>query len=83
MNEIEQQEKIHHPDLPFVGVTKDICIQISEWKGIKKIDLRRWWRAPNDTWARSKNGLNVTLEEWNELIEKIGIMDKFVQDHLG
>lgn len=66
----------------ILGVTENVCIELSKFKGNVRVDLRKWFQptGTNEN-VRTKNGLNVSKDEWDAIIEQIGKIDLFVQEN--
>jgi hypothetical protein len=78
MNGIVEQEK----ELKLFPITEGMTAEISRYRGEIRVDIRKWYHDPKSGYARSKNGLNVTLEEWEKLLAAIGEINAFVQQNL-
>ena len=80
-NKIVEQEKANGVEL--FPVTENLIVQVSEFKGKKRIDIRKWfWDQENGKFFRSKKGLNITTEEWDDLISQVDDVGQFVQQQL-
>ena len=65
------------------GVTENICCEVSTYQGRTKIDLRKWFQADNKLFFRTKMGIKMTKDEWNDFIVQVDDIDQFVQAQLG
>lgn len=83
MNEILAQERVENKDVKIYAVGSNIGVQISEFKGKKRIDIRKWWKnQETNKWLRSKNGLNILLDEWDYFVSNIKEIDAFVRKNI-
>lgn len=64
----------------LLEVTDGIFVEVSEFREEKRIDVRRWYQNKDGGFYRTRKGLNVTLDEWNDLVAKIEEVDKYVQE---
>jgi len=81
MNAIVEQEATNKVKL--FGVTENICCEVSTYQGKTKVDIRRWFQAENKLFFRTKIGIKMTKDEWNDLIAQIEDIDQFVQEQLS
>tara|TARA_Y100000310_G_C20418485_1_gene685505 strand:- start:413 stop:637 length:225 start_codon:yes stop_codon:yes gene_type:complete len=59
-------------------IANDINLEVSEYKGNKRVDIRKWYEDGNGDLARTRKGVNMTFDEWDEFLEKIDQMKEFV-----
>lgn len=79
MNKIVQQEAAK--GVKLFPVTENLLVQVSEFKGKKRVDIRKWFKGENtEEFFRSKKGLNITTEEWDDFAAQVGDIDKFVRE---
>lgn len=57
-------------------IGKDIRIQASEYKGKWYVGIRKWYQE-GEEWKPGRQGINLKLEEWNELKDNF---DEIVQE---
>lgn len=58
----------------------DIKIEISEFKGKTRVDIRRWFKVKgSDEFARTTKGISLSLDEWNLLKIKIDDIDQRIK----
>lgn len=75
---VEQEKKA---GVSLFGVTETICVQVSEFKGKMRVDIRKWWQNKEDNkFYRSPKGLNITTDEWDDFVAQIGEIDSFVRE---
>lgn len=76
-NKITDQEK----DPNMFAVTENVICQVSLYKEKKRVDIRKWWYNKDiGKFLRSKNGLNIELDDWNDFVARISDLDLFVQE---
>ena len=81
MQDAVKQEKSSGKVIMSAG--SKVCVEISEFKGQSRIDIRKWFKGREDgTYMRTRNGLNVSKQEWDELMEVFGKVDAFVQENI-
>ncbi|MHA1302158.1 MAG: transcriptional coactivator p15/PC4 family protein [Candidatus Heimdallarchaeaceae archaeon] len=78
MNAIVEQAA--QEGIKLFGVTENICCEVSTYQGKTKVDLRKWFQAENKMFFRTKMGIKMTKDEWDDFIVQIGEIDKFVQE---
>lgn len=79
MNPIVKQEKEKGNKL--LPITENICAEVSEFKGKTYCSIRKWYEK-DGKFFRSKNGINVELEDWNDIISDIENIDAFIQGEI-
>ena len=79
MNPIVEQEKKKGNRL--FSVTENICAGVSEYKGKLYVSIRKWYEM-SGTFYRSGNGLNVLVDDWNDIVANIEDIDSFIQKEL-
>lgn len=72
---VEQEEKKGNKLFP---ITENICVEVSEFKGKTYASIRKWYEKDGNFY-RSGNGLNVELDDWNDIIASIEEIDSFIQ----
>ena len=78
MNPIQKQEEAKGAKV-FV-ILENVLAEVSEYQGKTRIDLRKWYQdSKTELFARSKNGLNLELADWNDFVARIEEVDEFVQ----
>jgi len=77
MNKIVEQEAPKGAVL--MGVTEDMCVQVEKYRGKVRVDVRKWYQNGSSEFARGRNGLNVEISEWDQLMAKIVEINEFVQ----
>ena len=62
--------------------TKDIQVEVSEFRGEKRVDIRRWYQDKNSgEWKRTQKGMNMSLEEWEEFCNQFEDIMEYVQEN--
>jgi len=79
MNPIERQEKEKGNTL--LSITENICAEVSTFKEKTYCSIRKWYEK-DGKFFRSKNGLNVEPEDWDDIISDIENIDAFIQREL-
>lgn len=52
--------------------TKDIKVEVSEFQGKQRVDIRRWYQdKKTGEWGRTGKGLNMSVEEFEALVEQM------------
>ena len=59
-------------------IANDINLEVSEYKGNKRVVIGKWYEDGNGDLARTRKGVNMTFDEWDEFLEKIDQMKEFV-----
>ena len=72
---VEQEEKKGNR---LFSVTENICAGVSEYKGKLYVSIRKWYEK-DGSFFRSKNGLNVEPDDWNDIMACIDKIDNFFQ----
>ncbi len=75
---VEQEEKKGNKLFP---ITENICAEVSKFKGKTYVGIRKWYEK-DGVFYRSKNGLNVELDDWNDTIAGIEDINTFIQGEL-
>ena len=61
----------------------DIKIEVSEFQGKKRVDIRKWYQDKNSgEYKRTQKGLNITTEEWESFLNQIEDIKSFVKENL-
>lgn len=60
-----------------------INVEVSEFKDEPRVDIRRWYnKKDSEEIYRTRKGINMSLDEWDEFVSKINDIDDFVQDNI-
>jgi len=59
---------------------RNIKIEPSEFKGKWYVMIREFYEDENGELKPGKKGINLKLEEWNEIVEKINNINVEVQE---
>ena len=77
---VAQEEKKGNKLFPLM---ESVYLQVAEYRGEKRIDIRKWYfNKKKNEYGRSKNGLNLTVEEWGDFLAVIDDMDSFIQENI-
>ena len=49
---------------------EEIKIEVSQFNGNTRVDLRKWYQDKSGEWKRTGKGLNVSLEEFEAIKEQ-------------
>lgn len=61
--------------------TKDIQVEVSEFRGKKRVDIRRWYQdKETGEYKRTSKGLNMSLDEFEALCEQWNDVMEYVQE---
>ena len=77
MNPIIEQEKKKGNNL--LPITENICAEVSTYKRKPYCSIRKWYKK-DGVFYRSKNGLNIELEDWDDLYISMEIINEFFQE---
>lgn len=78
---IEQIKKDEKQDA--FAMSENVVIVVGTFKGKQRVDVRKWWFSKKEeTWNRSKNGLNLDVDEWNDFVAMVQEADEWVQKQL-
>jgi len=78
-NEITKQEK--KSGKKAHALTKDLCVDVSQFKGNTYIAIRYWYKTENG-WFRKKNGISMSINDFNVLSSQMGEIRNFVNTEL-
>ena len=62
----------------ILSIGNDRYVQVCEWKGDLRVDLREW----QDN-KPTKKGISLSLSRWKNLVESIMYIDQAVQEKKG
>ena len=79
MNPVIEQEKKNGNDVLLI--TENIYAEVSKFQGKPYCSIRKWYEKEGK-FFRSKNGLNVEPDDWNDIVARIEEIDKFIQEEL-
>lgn len=61
----------------------DIKIEVSEFKGKMRVDIRKWYQEKDSgEWKRSPKGLNITIDEWNLFKAQFKDIESYIKEQL-
>ncbi|MFW6281225.1 MAG: transcriptional coactivator p15/PC4 family protein [bacterium] len=61
--------------------TKDINVEVSEFRGQKRVDIRRWYEdKETKEMKRTNKGINMSLDEWDALKQIFGEIMAYIED---
>ncbi len=62
----------------------DIKIEVSEFKGKMRVDIRKWYQEKDSgEWKRSPKGLNITIDEWNLFKDQFKDVESYIKEQLA
>lgn len=69
-------------DEKLFQLTEDVFAEISEWRGAKRVDIRKWYETKDGTRARTPKGINLSVDDWKVFCDKFEELKKFVEEGL-
>ena len=72
---IEQEQKKGHK---LLSLGHDTYAEVSSFKGKTYVGIRRWFQADDGTWYRTKNGINMVLAEFKEVLGNMAALNDFL-----
>jgi hypothetical protein len=63
-------------------ITEDVFAEVTEWRGKKRVDIRKWYKTATGELARTQKGLNFSLEDWQIFCDKFEELKKHVSENL-
>lgn len=60
-------------------ITEGIFVEVSEFRGKKRVDIRRWYQNKLGEMNRTTKGLNVEMSEWNDIVARFDEIKEFVE----
>lgn len=63
------------------NIIADVYIETSSFKGKEYASIRRWFKADDGMWYRTKNGLSVLKENMRELLAQAPELLEFINEH--
>jgi hypothetical protein len=67
MTPVEEQEAKKGHRMMWLG--GDVYLEVSAYRGKTYAAVRRWFKADDGQWYRTKNGLHMLAEELKKLME--------------
>jgi len=64
-------------------VTENIFVNVSEFNNEKRIDIRRWLENKDGEKYRTRKGLNVSIDEWSDLVTLIDEINEYVHERVS
>ncbi len=62
--------------------TKDIRIDVSEFRGETRVDIRRWYQdRETGEWKRGNKGINMSIDEWDFFIDNIDDIKSYIREN--
>lgn len=55
----------------MVKIGTDVYVQAQEFKGKHYVSIRQWYEEEGEL-RPGRKGINLKIEEWNEMIAKLG-----------
>lgn len=62
----------------MLEIIESLFLNISEFKGQKRVDLRKYYQDKDNEWKPTKKGINFDLTQWEDFIAKIDDMNEYV-----
>lgn len=72
---IKQEAKKGHK---LFDMGADTYAEVSKFKGKVYVGLRRWFKADDGTWYRTKNGLNMPIDDFGNMFLKMDDLKAFI-----
>lgn len=63
-------------------MTEDVFAEVTEWRGAKRVDIRKWYETKEGERARTQKGVNFSLDDWKAFCDKFDEMKAFVEKQL-
>jgi len=67
-NAKEQEWTLNQRKIVTLG--NDIYGEVKEHNGKQWLDIRRWFKADDQVWYRTKNGLTLTINDMHDVLTK-------------
>jgi hypothetical protein len=64
------------------NVSGNIFLEVSEFNGEMRIDIRKWYDKKDGEKYRTAKGINFSLEEWDEFMIKLEAIKGFIKTEL-
>jgi len=62
-------------------ITDSIYVEVSEWKGQKRVDIRRWYNdKETGELKRTGKGINLSYDEFLNLVRKMETLEEYVNE---
>lgn len=74
---IEQEAKKGHK---LLSLGHDTYAEVSQFKGKIYVGIRRWFQADDGRWYRTKNGINMLVAEFSEVLSNMVALSDFITD---
>jgi len=66
-----------------IKYTKGIKVEVSEFRGEKRVDIRRWYQDKDSgEWKRTSKGLNMSVDEWGSFLEQLEDIKDYIKESL-
>ncbi len=64
-------------------IVENMNAEVSMFMGKPRIDIRKWFMdKKREEYRRGKNGLNLSVEEWENFVAKFDELKEFVNSEL-
>lgn len=80
MGPIEQEAAKGHK---LFAIGSDTYAEVSKFKGIVYVGIRRWFQADDENWYRTKNGLTIPFTDFDKLFKDTKALKAFVSDEVN
>ena len=64
-----------------LNVVDDVYMETSEFKGKQYASIRRWFKADDGKWYRTKNGLSILKSNMELLLSKAPELLEYMNEH--
>jgi len=64
------------------NIINDIYVAVSEFKGKHRVDIRKYFDAGEGEMKPTQKGINMTVEQWTALVEKLPEMQAYIEKEL-
>ena len=58
-------------------ITEGIHCEVSKFKGKTRVDIRKWFLNDEEL-IRTRKGINLSLEEWDEFLKNLAELKEFI-----
>lgn len=66
----------------YIEVIEGVFCEVSEFKGVKRIDIRKWYQDDNNEWQRTRKGISLEKAGWDDFVANINDVDEFVKNEM-
>lgn len=62
-------------------IVEGVFCEVSDFRGKKRVDIRRWYQDKDGEWQRTRKGINLDMEEFGDFASGIDDVKKFVEEN--